>query len=145
MSIRSSAWWRAPGTGVDVTIAMNASALSWSKLRPLSGLAFSAATAASNAADNRASASGSRLIWVWHMPSRSIQRRTVRCDSQLLVVAQALVARDAAGQVADLAGERVHRRRRGLLDQARRLRRQLDAFLLVETVRRSGDRIGVTR
>ena len=80
MSIRSSAWWRAPGTGVDVTMVMNASAGAGRSVRPLSGFAFSAATAASNAADSRASASGSRLIWVWHMPSRSIHRLTVRCD-----------------------------------------------------------------
>ncbi len=125
-------------------IAMNASAFSWSKLRPLSGFAFSAATAASNAADNRASASGSRLIWVWHMPSRSIHRRTVRCDRELLVVAQALVAGDPAGEVADVAGERVDRCRRGVLDQARGLRCQLDPLLIVETVPGPGDRIGVT-
>ena len=43
MSTSSSAWWRAPGTGVAVTIAMNASAFSWSKVRPSSGFAFSAA------------------------------------------------------------------------------------------------------
>ena len=68
------------GPASAVTMVMNTSALIWSNVRPLSGLAFSAATAASNAADNRASASGSRLIWVWHMPSRSIHRFTVRCD-----------------------------------------------------------------
>ena len=58
-------------------------------------------------ADKRASASGSRLIWVWHMPARSIHRRTERCDAQLLVVAEALVAGDAPGQVADVAGEHI--------------------------------------
>ena len=81
ISTSSSAGRRAPGVivAVAIAIAMNASAFSWSKARPSSGLAFSAAMAASNAADRRASASGSRLIWVWHMPWRSIHRRTVRC------------------------------------------------------------------
>jgi hypothetical protein len=80
MSTSSSAGRRAPGAGVAVTMLMNASAPSWSKLRPSSGSARSAAMAASNAEDNRASASGSRLMWVRHMPSPSRHRHIVPRD-----------------------------------------------------------------
>ncbi len=145
MSTSSSAGRRPPTVGVAVTIAMNASAFNWSNVRPLSGLAFSAATAASNAADNLASASGSRLIWVWHMPSRSIHRRTVRCDRSFSWWRRpsSREMRRASSRTlrANVSTDVVA----ASLDQARRLRRQLDPLLGVETVGRSGDRVRMTR
>ena len=59
-----------------------ASAFNWSNVRDSSssGLACSAAIAASNAADTWASASGSSCRWVWHIPVlRSTHRRRLRC------------------------------------------------------------------
>jgi hypothetical protein len=60
------------------------------------------------------------------------------------VVAEAVVAGDPTGEVADLAGERVHRRVCGGGHEGRRHRCQLGALVVVEPVRGAGDRIAVT-
>ena len=140
-----SAGRRAPGAVGAVTSCMKASALSWSNVRPSSGLACSAATAASKTAENLASASGSRLMRVWHMPSRSVHRDTDRCALQPFVVAQAVVAGEAPGEVADLAVEPSTDDRAAQLDELRSHRRQLGATGVVEAVGGAGDRVGVTR
>ena len=138
-----------PGAGLPtrasrVIMAMNASALSWSNVRPSSGFAFSAATAASNAADNRASASGSRLICVWHMPSRSVHRRTARCERSFW-----WWRRPSSWEIRRARSRTLRANVSTDVDAASatnlgRHRRQLDALVLVEPVGRSGDRIAVT-
>ena len=82
---------------------------------------------------------------MWHMPSRSVHRRHCPLRPQLLVVAQAVVAGQAAGEVADLAVEPVHRRaaRAGSTSSVA-IAANSTRPLVIEPVGRSGDRVGVT-
>ena len=132
---------RRPAPARDVTSVTKASARSWSNDRPLSGLARSAAIAASNGGGDHGVGFGVQgEVGVAHpgLPVGPAAQRSLR--PQPLRRGEP-VTLEAAGEIGDVTFERVHRRRRRHRHQRLGLRRPARRG----PVRRPGRRPGRSR